>query len=127
MTTQTEETPENGVTEKSPIWESNHVLIINAIDYLIRYNERWPNNTEIAAQSGLSRQTVTKHMAEIKKEDYFGMTAEGLEFMSSKLFAKVYERGMDGDFKCMKLAFEITAKLKKDKALVERKQDIGTK
>ena len=44
--------------ERNQTWQNNHLAITNAIDQLVRQNERTPTQQEIAQEAGLSRQTV---------------------------------------------------------------------
>jgi hypothetical protein len=122
MSTQTQTEEEGDSTERNPIWEDNHVRITLAMDWLLRENERWPTKTEIARRSGLSRQTVHKHLEDFDKEDYGAENVKGLRFMSSKLMMRMCQKAMDGDAKCLRLAFEMTGDLKKGRNAVNGKK-----
>jgi hypothetical protein len=51
---------------RNRLWEHNHAKITVAISSLMQRYGRTPNKEEVSEESGLSRQTVTKHMKEYK-------------------------------------------------------------
>ena len=108
-----EDNMETAPLGKNPTWERNHVTITDAIDQLVRRNERWPTKTEIAEESGFTRATIYRHLEQFGQEDYAIEEMNELKFMSSKLQAKMCEKAMDGDVKCMRLAFEVMGVLKR--------------
>jgi biotin operon repressor len=103
---------EEGIFELEPTcinqtWESNHTLITKAIAKLIRQNERLPSKTEIAEATGLSRQTVHKHIKQFGQEALVVEALKQYKFMSSKVLAKIIELAMDGDVKAARLSLEV--------------------
>ena len=104
--------------EKSQTWETNHIAIVKAMDWLIRKNERWPTKAEIAVEARLSRPTVYIHLRDFRQEELTGVEMGELKFMSSKILAKLTEKAMDGDMKSMRLAFELMGVLKKGRSLI---------
>jgi predicted transcriptional regulator len=103
------------ILEKNQVWEDNHTAITKAIAQLIRHEERWPTKAEIAEETGLSRTTVYKHLAEIGKQDLMAETIDDLKCMSSMITAKLCELALGGDAKSMRIAFELMGLLKKGK------------
>ena len=92
---------------KSDIWENNHLSITEAIADNIRVHGFMPTQTDIAGYTGLSRQTVAKHLKEYKKQPEFMQQAEQFTFMAPQLLANVYKFALDGDIRAARLYFEI--------------------
>src|SRR5476649_2649061 len=51
---------------KHQIWEYNHFVISSAVAKLMREHGFMPDKTDIAKATGLSRQTIAKHLKEYK-------------------------------------------------------------
>lgn len=96
-------TPES----KSDIWENNHLAISEVISENMRIHGFMPTQTEIAHLTGLSRQTVAKHLKEYKKQPEFIQQAQQFTFMAPQLLANVYKFALDGDIRAARLYFEI--------------------
>ena len=92
---------------KSDIWENNHLAISEAIADNIRVHGFMPTQTEIAGYTGLSRQTVAKHLKEYKTQPEFIQQAQQFTFMAPQLLANVYKFALDGDIRAARLYFEI--------------------
>ena len=93
--------------DKNKTWETNHTVITRAMAKLVRQNERMPSKAEIAEETGLSRQTIHKHLKQFGHESLVVEQLEQLNFMSSKVLAKIMELSMDGDIRAARLALEI--------------------
>lgn len=96
-------TPES----KSDIWENNHLAISEAIAQNMRVLGFMPTQTEIAEHTGLSRQTVSKHLKEYKKQPEFIQQAQQFAFMAPHLLANVYKLTLNGDVRAARLYFEV--------------------
>lgn len=92
---------------KSDIWENNHLAITEAIADFIRSNGYMPTQNDIAILTGLSRQTVAKHLKEYKRQPEFMQQAEQFTFMAPQLLANVFKFAMKGDMRATKLYFEL--------------------
>ena len=92
---------------KNQLWESNHNKITATISILIEEYGRMPSKVEIAKKTGLSRQTIHKHLKEYKTHPLFLGQMEQFSFMSSKLLAKVFQYAINGDMVAAKLYFNI--------------------
>jgi hypothetical protein len=103
----TEEEVEMVASKRNQTWQNNHIAITKAIDFLMRENERIPTQQEIATQAGLRRQTVCEHLKEFKQEKMVFEDLEQVEFMASKVLAKVLELAMDGDMKASRLSLQL--------------------
>ena len=89
------------------IWEQNHALISIAIsDYIQTYGSM-PSKTVIADETGLSRQTVSKHFATYKSQPEFISQMEQFQFMAPKVLANVTRKAIKGDTKAARLYFEM--------------------
>lgn len=92
---------------KSDIWENNHRAISEAIADYIRGNGFMPTQTDIAILTGLSRQTVAKHLKEYEKQPEFMQQAEQFTIMAPQLLANVFKFALRGDIRAARLYFEI--------------------
>ncbi|RZA01672.1 MAG: hypothetical protein EOP47_09725 [Sphingobacteriaceae bacterium] len=92
---------------KSDIWENNHRDISEVISENMRIHGAMPTHTEIASLTGLSRQTIAKHLKEYKKQPEFIKQKEQFTFMAPQLLANVYKFALDGDIRAARLYFEI--------------------
>jgi DNA-binding MarR family transcriptional regulator len=92
---------------KSDIWENNHLAITDAIADNMRVHGFMPTQTEIAYHTGLSRQTVAKHLKEYKTQPEFIQQAQQFTFMAPQLLANVYKLAVEGDVRAARLYFEM--------------------
>jgi len=56
-----------------------------------------PTQSEIAAKTGLSRQTIHKHIQEHSNHPLYLSEVENFRFMASKVLAKMFEFAVNGD------------------------------
>ena len=121
MTTETNpqqtgnETAETDLMERNQNWETNHELIKRALGKLIRSDVRWPSKEAIAAETGLNRTTVYRHMEQFSKDDIMAKELEELKLVSSQITATMVDLALDGDIRAMRLSYELTGALKKGK------------
>ena len=66
-----------------------------------------PTQNAIAEQSGLSRQTIAKHIAEYSTHPEFIAGTERFKFMSHTLLAKVFRFASNGDMRAARIYFEM--------------------
>ena len=92
---------------KNQIWESNHSLINSAIANLMQEYGCMPGKNSIASKTGLSRQTINKHLKEFNTHPLYLIELEQFRFMASKVLAKIFKFAVNGDIKAAKLYFEI--------------------
>lgn len=92
---------------KNQLWEKNHVTIIWAISDFIQEHGRTPCKMEIANKTGLSRQTVHKHMKAHRDTPMHETYMDYIKLMSEKLIAQVFQHGMQGNVKASRLFFDI--------------------
>jgi len=100
---------ENFVSDqmKNELWESNHNQITWAISNLMNENNRMPSKAELAEKTGLSRQTIHKHLKEYKVHPQFIGQLEQFRFMTEKVLAKVFHFAVNGDMRAAKLYLEM--------------------
>lgn len=84
-------------------WEDNHDKITVAITKLMNEYGRMPGKWQIARESGLSRQTIHKHLKEYATDSRYLEQREQFRFMTDKVLAKVFQYAMNGDMKAAKL------------------------
>lgn len=94
-------------TTKNQIWESNQNQITSAIATLMQEYGRMPTKTEIASKTGLSRQTIHKHLKEYTTHPQYLEQIEQFRFMTSKVLAKVFQFAVNGDTGAAKLYFNV--------------------
>ena len=82
------------VTDRNQTWENNHSAITKAMAKLIRKLERLPSKTEIAAETGLSRQTVHYHIKEFGQEKLMVENLEHFSFLAAKVLGMVMAQAM---------------------------------
>ena len=92
---------------KTQIWENNHIQITRVISTFIQEYGRMPTKSEIANKSGLSRQTIHKHLKEYTNHPQYLEQLEQFRFLTSKLLAKVYQFALNGDTMAAKLYFNL--------------------
>ena len=94
-------------TTKNQLWEYNHIQINWAISTLMQEYGRMPSKTEIADKTGLSRQTIHKHLKDYASHPQYLGQFEQFRFMISKVLAKVFQYAVNGDIGAAKLYFNV--------------------
>lgn len=92
---------------RSQIWQGNHSRIRSCISSVISECGRLPTHMEISYATGLSRQTIHKHLKSFDQHDEYNATLNQYRFMSTKILDKVYRLAMDGDTKAAKLYLQV--------------------
>jgi predicted transcriptional regulator len=101
---------------KSDIWDYNNHRISNAISsYMSEYGVM-PSQSDIAEETGLSRQTVSKHFKEYKAKPEFIAQMEQFKFMAPKMLANVFKAAGTGDIRAARLYFEMVGAMNKPQA-----------
>jgi len=95
------------ISTHNQLWESNHIQITGAISRLIQDYKRMPSNSEISQHTGLSRQTVHKHLKEYVTNPLYLEQMEQFKFMTSRVLATVYSYAIAGDMRAAKLYFRV--------------------
>ena len=98
---------------KRDLWEYNHTAITSAIAGYMQQYGAMPAINFLAEKTGLSRQTVAKHVREYKKHPAFLAQMEQFQFMAPKVLAKVFKGALNGDIKAARLYFEMIGAMPK--------------
>jgi len=101
---------------KSQIWEYNHFVISSAVAKLMREQGFMPDKTDIAKATGLSRQTIAKHLKEYKTRPEYAEELEQFKFMAPRILANVFKFALNGDMKAARLYFEMVGTVNKQQA-----------
>lgn len=94
-------------SEKNQLWEYNHTNITCAISKLMQQYGRMPHKNELAQETGLSRQTIHKHLKEYATHPQYLSQMEQFRFMTSKVLARVFAFAVQGDMKAAKLYLDV--------------------
>lgn len=107
----------------SNVWEYNQLVISKAVaDFMGRYGVM-PTAKAIAEQTGISRQTVAKHIKEYRRHPEFLAEMEQFKFMGHNILAKVFKFASDGDMRAARLYFEMIGALDKRGSNVVNEQN----
>lgn len=104
-------------------WEINHSLIVSFISSTLTTKGKMPTVTEIADGTELSRPTVIKHVNEFKKSKFTREQFARFELLKPRILEKLYQLGMDGDVKALKVLLETIDKTNCDPATVINTQN----
>ena len=98
--------PEN---VKNQLWENNHYTITNAISLLMEESGRMPTRNAIAAKTGLSRQTIGKHLKEFATNPHNEYEKLKFKVMSDRVLAKVFKIAVKdaGNVRAARLYLEV--------------------
>lgn len=90
-------------TTRSEIWERNHNTIMWAVDFLTRSTGSIPTLTRIAAETQLSRVTVSKHLKEYYNSQTYKDKEGALKCLKEGLLMRMYAQACNGNMKAAKL------------------------
>ena len=88
------------------LWEYNHLAITDAISKLTEKYGNMPTQHHIAEETGLTRQTISKHLKEYQTHPGYAEQMEQFKIMTPKLMAKVYKFAVNGDIRAARLYLE---------------------
>lgn len=101
---------------KKDMWEYNHHKVTRAITKLMNGNGYMPSVNDIAQETGLSRQTVAKHLKEYRTNPEYIAEVEQFKFMAPKIMAGVFRLATGGDIKAAKLYLEMVGAINKQQS-----------
>ena len=95
---------------KNQLWENNHYIITDAISLLIEESGRMPTRTQISTKTGLSRQTIGKHLKEYSTHNLYEYQKLKFNFMADRVMSKVFKIAVQdvGNVKAARLYLEVT-------------------
>jgi len=88
---------------RQQIWEYNHQAITQAISRLTLRYGCMPNKTDLADETGLSRQTITKHLKEYKTHPQYVEEMEQFKMMAPEVMANLFRLAVRGDIRAARL------------------------
>ena len=95
------------IDTRNQLWENNHYKISVAMTKLMKDQGFMPTKNQIAVESGLSRQTIHKHINDYSSNPLYLKDVEQFRFLSNKVLARVFKFAVDGDLKACRLYFDI--------------------
>ena len=100
--------PQSG---RNALWEKNHNTITANISNGMQEYGRMPSMYELESKTGLSRQTISKHLKEYSTHPLFLEQAELFKFMHAKILANLFKYAVTGNVKAARLFYEVTGGL----------------
>ena len=98
--------------DKNALWLRNHQKICNVIvNYLNRYHAM-PHIYQIANDTGISRQTIHKHIKEFRQSQDYKDYKDQQKIVESRIVGTIMNAALLGDMKAARLYFELSGELK---------------
>lgn len=85
------------------LWEYNHLLIMDMVSAYLKTDGSIPSTGQIAAETGLSRPTVRKHLKNFKQNELYLEQRAAIDIMANNVMAKVMKTALDGDMRAAKI------------------------
>lgn len=97
------------IDTRNQLWEANHYWITNSISKHIEEYGKMPTKNEIAKDTGLSRQTVHKHLRKFNEHPMYAEQIQQFKFTADRVLAKVIKMAVagQGNVKAARLYFEV--------------------
>lgn len=93
---------------KSQYWEQNHIRITTGMAVYLKENGVVPTKTTLAEKTGISRQTIHKHLREFDKHPHYLEQISKYKAMATILMGNLFQNGMNGDVKASRLFLELS-------------------
>jgi hypothetical protein len=85
-------------------WERNHQFILSEISNITLENGSAPDLRILAERTGLSRQTIAKHLTGFKKSEYYQEHLNRYKMLEKRVLDKLYRLTMnEGDVRAAKI------------------------
>jgi len=91
------------IIEPDKIWYNNHERITKAIQDYIRLYSAMPGKVALARATGLSRQTIHKHLRNLGAAPEVTHYTDMFDLMTPHVITKVLEKALSGDMAAAKL------------------------
>ncbi|MDB5243085.1 MAG: hypothetical protein JWP57_3710, partial [Spirosoma sp.] len=88
---------------RNQTWEGNHDELTRVIGNLIHETGRMPTVTRLSTETGLSRQTIHKHLSEFYQSARYQNRLSLARMLSDRLLDKLYQSAIDGDVRAAKV------------------------
>ena len=93
---------------RNQTWEANHSLIIGAINDLINQYGSMPTVNVIVQRTGLTRQSVHRHLKEFIQSEQHGSQLNQFRIMRERVLATLYRLADRGDVRACKVYLDAT-------------------
>ena len=93
---------------KNIMWVNNHEMIKNALHNSIKKDGFFPDSTRLKELTGLSRQTIYKHLKTFNNSELHNEYKDACKVLESNVIQLVYQLAMNGDLKACKLFLELS-------------------
>lgn len=114
------------VQTKNATWQFNHYKIICAIERLMLDAMQFPMVQELADETGLSRQTIHKHLKDFPTHPAKRDLDHQLILMTEPLLVKIYKRAAEGSIPASKLYLQYAFKVREMLEMqLKRENDIA--
>lgn len=112
-----------GEDYKNILWQNNHNQIIAAISNLTLQHNRFPSLREMESETGLSRQTISKHIKEYFGSEHYQHKKDEYILMRERVLAKVFKLCLEGDVKAAKVFLMATEHMEKPVTQIRNQQN----
>ncbi len=92
---------------KREIWENNHLRIIEAIERHIKTYGTMPMRTQLAEETGISRQSIAEHVKEYEQNANYLAQLQQHKLMGTQLLTTVLRKALNGDVRAARLYFSM--------------------
>jgi len=92
---------------KNQLWENNHFQIVQSMTKLLEDFGKMPTKNAIANATGLSRQTVYKHLNGFAENPLYFEQLQQFKIMADRILGKVIKAASLGDMKAARLYFDV--------------------
>lgn len=82
---------------RNSLWESNNAQIYFHIYKTIKEKNRLPTKIEISENTGLSRQTIHKHLNEMKSNEQYQQELTKFQMLKPLILSKVFNLAINGN------------------------------
>ena len=88
---------------RNTTWQDNHDELTRVIGNLIGENRRMPTVNQMANETGLSRQTIHKHLKEFYRSANYQSQVNQFRMLSDRVLASLYTLAIGGDVRAAKV------------------------
>ena len=88
---------------RNQTWEVNHIRLTSAIQWHINEKGRMPSTNDLVKETGLSRLTIRKHLAEFNYSPFYQEQLQQFRMLSTQVVVQLFNLAMQGDVKAARL------------------------
>ena len=93
---------------KNQLWDMNHIKILEAMNRMLSKHGLFPTKTYLATETGLSRNTIQKHLDRYQDSSQHKFYRESLVLIHQNLLSTLYHQAYHGNMKAARLYMEAT-------------------